>query len=76
MVYPNPFHEIIMVGLPAIPENVTIQLFNSTGQEIFKSQANNEKLIKINPGRHLTKGIYMLKIEAKATVSWFKLIKE
>ncbi|MBK6995034.1 MAG: T9SS type A sorting domain-containing protein [Lewinellaceae bacterium] len=73
---PNPFSEILDVYLEQnTAENVTLQLFNLSGQKVLDQQfAGGQEQYSL-PTADLSPGFYMLRIEADGEVHTLKVIK-
>ena len=75
-VYPNPFSDVLEIDLKGFnPQSVFIQLSDVLGKNIFSEniKPNSASTFSlITNSFHLTKGMYILKVNNK----YFKLIKE
>jgi hypothetical protein len=77
-VYPNPFESEINLSIYLdTPQNITVTLYNSVGQEmmvpIIKSGKLHENTLKLELPDNLSSGLYMIKINT-ANRSWTRNI--
>lgn len=77
-VYPNPFVDELSVSFNLANESeVTMELYNTNGKLVYKSQdvvATGEKKLTI-PSSQLPEGMYLLKVTSGKQQNNFKLIK-
>ncbi|MGQ2984437.1 MAG: immunoglobulin domain-containing protein [Flavobacterium sp.] len=75
-VYPNPASgSEFFIDMPASPENTTVIIFNTIGQQIgtsISTQAGNT--VKVVPDTKLADGVYMIRISNGKSVATKKLI--
>lgn len=60
-VYPNPFTEKAQIILEGSKENVTLNIYNSTGQVVFTQKYFNEQMIEIY-SKDLGKGLMLFNL--------------
>lgn len=60
-VYPNPFTEKAQIILEGSEENVTLKIYNSTGQVVFTQKYFNEQIIEIY-SKDLGKGLMLFNL--------------
>ncbi len=74
LVYPNPTNAEFQLNLSGKNLKNEIQIYNSTGQEVYKAtEFNNTSTIDLS---HLNKGIYLIRIANKEGITTTKLILE
>ncbi len=69
-VYPNPTNGLLKIHSEIIYTKLEISVFNITGQKIFT--VKNQTEIDI---RHLTKGVYLIKVKIDGTIKTKRIIK-
>jgi hypothetical protein len=71
-IFPNPFRDILYIGLPKKDDYTSFELFDSAGRKILTSKENVTDL------SFLTSGYYMIRLKDKMgnTIKTKKLIKE
>jgi hypothetical protein len=72
-IYPNPATAKITIGAAALNSNATVELVNSIGQVIYKSQLAGDKSVDIS---NLDSGFYFVKITDNGRSTVKKIIKE
>lgn len=78
-VYPNPVDSKFTVSIASAPTTTqgAVELFDLTGKlirSIYRGELSNSKLISVDRGADLVKGIYLLKVSAGTNVQFKKLI--
>ncbi len=74
-IYPNPASDFMHVCLNSNSPIVTISITDITGKEIYRKTYNNVSETDIAVS-HLTKGLYLIRIENAGQSSCLKFIKE
>ncbi len=69
-IYPNPTNGLLKIHSEIIYTKLEISVFNITGQKIFT--VKNQTEIDI---RHLTKGVYLIKVKIDGTIKTKRIIK-
>lgn len=73
VLFPNPATAVVYVHSEETPISF-VQIFNSSGQEILKIDANNDNLLEISV-EDLSAGIYFVKITSNQGTVWEKFTK-
>jgi len=74
-VYPNPSTDKFTIALQMPAINISIEIYNSTGQKIKNITFNNISKLDINTSE-FNKGIYYVRVISEATTSTAKVIIE
>jgi hypothetical protein len=71
-VFPNPFRDMLYIGLPEEPEYTLFELYDSAGRKIITSK---EKVIDLS---FLAQGVYMIRVIDKngSLIKTMKVVKE
>jgi uncharacterized delta-60 repeat protein len=72
-IYPNPVSDEINIVMKGNNEQVDFEIFNSIGQLVFKGSLVERITL---PTNHLTRGVYLIKLENDKTFEFKKIIKE
>ncbi|HMV14744.1 MAG TPA: T9SS type A sorting domain-containing protein [Chitinophagales bacterium] len=72
-VFPNPANHSISVSLKAHFSNISVQIINTIGQEIFHQTYSNINTFEINTST-FNKGLYLLKINDGKNIGFQKIL--
>jgi uncharacterized delta-60 repeat protein len=58
-IYPNPFSDELIIEMNDNGEKVSIEIWNTLGQVVFKDKFTDKTIV---PGNHLSSGVYVIKL--------------
>jgi len=80
-VYPNPFNNVVNIGIETsnVNEQINVRVMNIAGQVVYTENVNvasHTKMVKAMDLSELTSGIYFISVESKSGKEVHKLIKQ
>lgn len=76
LLYPNPAGDRVFVEVAGSPSRVKIDLFDATGRLVFSEQFSNAAQRLEMSTAHLTRGIYVVRLETDTTTEVIRMVKE
>lgn len=76
-VYPNPFHNQVVVKLNDVQQTLQVRLMDVTGRTVVSQEiapASGKHTVTLTPNTHLANGIYLLEVKGNNYLQTFRIM--